>query len=988
MTRQRRVGLRRRPALGHRPRERRRGRGAVARAGRRADGPHPAARRQGQLLADGRHRPVRSVLGDPHRPGPRVRPRRRARCTTRTATGSWSSGTSCSCSSTRRPTARARRCPKPSVDTGAGLERILALLQGVDSVWETDLMMPLIEAAQSVTGKSYRVGDYDASRQLRDARARRARPLVDDARQRRRVPVERGPRVRAAPHHPPRRAVRVPARHRAARDATPRRDGDRRHGQRVPRRREEPRLRARRAHPRGGALPSHAEDRARHPRRRDHRPVGGCRAVGLDRVPAARHLRLPARAHAGDRRRALDRRRHRRVRDRDERPAHARQGGAQGRRRPTPISTCTARSSSSSAPPSSSATSATSRTSRVLAVAAQGPTTPSRSSSTARRSTPSRAARSATPARSRPTPGGPRSSTPPRRSRTCGGTPPASSTGTITVGQEATARIDVERRNAIRRNHTGTHLLHWALRRVLGDHVKQAGSWVGPDRLRFDFSHYEAVTPEQITEIERLVNAETLRNERARSFETTKTEAEAMGAIAFFGDKYGDLVRVLEAGPSVELCGGTHVSATGDIGMLKVVSESSIGSNLRRIEAVTGAASVELLQHDEALIGEIGQLVGTTTGDVVAGVQRKLDEIKTLQSELKQLRVRSSRPDAPPRSPRAPTDGIVVQRLDGLEPGDLRDLAIAVRQQPGIRRVVLMGATPSGGVGLVVGGAGRARASRPPTSSSPRRAPSAAVAAARATSPRPEARTRRASTRPCASRRRPPPRERATAGAGCGRSVSTPAPSESVSRSATCRARSPRHCRCCSAAARRATTSRELARIARDEEAEVIVVGLPHQHGRIARRVGKGCHGLRRAARYGVRRAGRDARRASHQRPGRARHARRRTRRARAPPARRQGRRRDHAAVVARRSPEPSVIRGDSDTDRPRVRLVRRRMGRGRRGAGARGHAAPVAHREVDRVEHPRARRRAGDHRRLGRLVVPRPQVDPTASSPSRWRSP
>ncbi len=209
--------------------------------------------------------------------------------------------------------------------------------------------------------------------------------------------------------------------------------------------------------------------------------------------------------------------------------------------------------------------------------------------------------------------------------------------GTVAAGQEATARIDVDRRAAIRRNHTGTHLLHWALRRVLGEHVKQAGSHVGPDRLRFDFSHYESVTEAEIEQIEQLVNAETLGNQRARAFETTKTEAEAMGAIAFFGDKYGDLVRVLEAGPSVELCGGTHVRATGDIGLLKVVSEASIGSNLRRIEAVTGAASVELLQRDERVLAEISELVGST-GDVVDGVRRKVDEIKSLQAEVKQIR--------------------------------------------------------------------------------------------------------------------------------------------------------------------------------------------------------------------------------------------------------------------------------------------------------------------------------------------------------------
>ena len=271
--------------------------------------------------------------------------------------------------------------------------------------------------------------------------------------------------------------------------------------------------------------------------------------------------------------------------------------------------------------------------------------------------------------------------------------------GTIEAGQQAEARIDVERRDAIRRNHTGTHLLHWALRNVLGDHVKQAGSWVGPDRLRFDFSHYEAVTRDQITEIERLVNDQTLRNERVRAFETSMNEAEAMGAVAFFGDKYGDIVRVLEAGPSIELCGGTHVSATGDIGTMKIVSEASIGSNLRRIEAVTGAASVELLQRDERLLEEIGQLVGAPGGDVLGGVRRRLDEIKELQTELKQMRARLASGRASEIAASA-VDGVVVERVDGLEPGDLRDLAIAVRQQ-GTRRVVLMGQTPTGGVSLV-----------------------------------------------------------------------------------------------------------------------------------------------------------------------------------------------------------------------------------------------------------------------------------------------
>jgi alanyl-tRNA synthetase len=272
--------------------------------------------------------------------------------------------------------------------------------------------------------------------------------------------------------------------------------------------------------------------------------------------------------------------------------------------------------------------------------------------------------------------------------------------GEVVVGQAAIAEIDSVRRDAIRRNHTATHLLHHALRKVLGDHVKQAGSMVGPDRLRFDFSHYEAVSAEQIAEIESLVNSETLANEPTRAYETTKDEAEALGAIAFFGDKYGDIVRVLEAGSSVELCGGTHVRATGDIGTVKVVSEASIGSNLRRIEAITGSASVELLQRDERLLTETARLLGSQTDDVLGGVQRKLDEIKSLTDEVKSLRGQLAVGRAGAIAADADA-GSVVTRIDGLAPGDLRELAIAVRQQPDVDTVVLIGETPSGGVGLV-----------------------------------------------------------------------------------------------------------------------------------------------------------------------------------------------------------------------------------------------------------------------------------------------
>jgi alanyl-tRNA synthetase len=273
--------------------------------------------------------------------------------------------------------------------------------------------------------------------------------------------------------------------------------------------------------------------------------------------------------------------------------------------------------------------------------------------------------------------------------------------GEVEVGQEAVAVIDATRRDAIRRNHTGTHILHWALREVLGDHVKQQGSLVAPDRLRFDFSHFEPVTPEQVAAIEDLANREILSNAAVRHFETTKAEAERLGAIAFFGEKYGEVVRVLEAGEhSVELCGGTHVRALGDIGPLKIVSESSIGSNLRRVEAVTGLGTIERLRHEEDLLAEAADRLGVAPEGLVEGVDKRLAELKDLRDEVRQLRKAQATAGAAALAGEA-VDGVVVARRDGVERDDLRELAIAVRDQPGVRAVVLGGAPPNGGAAIV-----------------------------------------------------------------------------------------------------------------------------------------------------------------------------------------------------------------------------------------------------------------------------------------------
>jgi alanyl-tRNA synthetase len=273
--------------------------------------------------------------------------------------------------------------------------------------------------------------------------------------------------------------------------------------------------------------------------------------------------------------------------------------------------------------------------------------------------------------------------------------------GEVAVGDRVEAAIDVDRRSAIRRNHTGTHLLHWALREVLGSHVKQQGSWVGPDRLRFDFSHFEAVTPEQIVAIEDLVNHDVLANDVVHHFETSKEEATSRGAIAFFGEKYGDVVRVLEAGPhSVELCGGTHVSRTGDIGPVKIISETSIGSNLRRIEAVTGTGPIERIRREEAELAAAAERIGVPRPELLDGIDKRLAELRDLRAEVKALRAKLATGGAADLADSA-VDGVVVARVDGLARDDLRSLGVAVRDQPDVRAVVLIGAPEGGGVALV-----------------------------------------------------------------------------------------------------------------------------------------------------------------------------------------------------------------------------------------------------------------------------------------------
>jgi alanyl-tRNA synthetase len=283
----------------------------------------------------------------------------------------------------------------------------------------------------------------------------------------------------------------------------------------------------------------------------------------------------------------------------------------------------------------------------------------------------------------------------------------ATVTGELLAGQDALATIDGVRRDALRRNHTGTHLLHAALRTVLGDHVRQQGSRVAPDYLRFDFSHPGNVAPEELAEVARFANADVLTDADVIVEETTKAEAEAMGALAFFDYKYGERVRVVRAGPhSIELCGGTHVGALGMIGPITVTSESSIGSNVRRLFAVTGASALDRVLAREGLLAEAASLLRTEPEHVPEAIDRLLERQKAVERSLEQARSRELRAEAASLGAEA-VDGVVVARRDGLDPDALRDLAQAARTSAGLRAVVVGGSPDAIKASLAVSADGK-----------------------------------------------------------------------------------------------------------------------------------------------------------------------------------------------------------------------------------------------------------------------------------------
>jgi alanyl-tRNA synthetase len=269
------------------------------------------------------------------------------------------------------------------------------------------------------------------------------------------------------------------------------------------------------------------------------------------------------------------------------------------------------------------------------------------------------------------------------------------------------AAVTDDVRDSTRRNHTATHLLHAALRQILGSHVKQAGSLVAPDRLRFDFVHTGAVTAAQLDQIETLVNDQIRRNTPVVTEIRATDEAIAAGAIALFGEKYGDRVRVVTVpGFSVELCGGTHCRATGDIGLFTIEQESGVAAGVRRIEALTGAGAVRRLQERRRLVDQLLGALGAAETQALETVGKLQGEVRRLSREAHDLRMKLALGSAsePVAAPTAAIDGVqaVLRRVEGLDKAALRDLADSLKSKLTSGVVVLASSTPDGKVAIVV----------------------------------------------------------------------------------------------------------------------------------------------------------------------------------------------------------------------------------------------------------------------------------------------
>ncbi len=253
----------------------------------------------------------------------------------------------------------------------------------------------------------------------------------------------------------------------------------------------------------------------------------------------------------------------------------------------------------------------------------------------------------------------------------------------IKIGDRLIGVVDPQRRGATRRNHTATHLLHAALRQVLGTHVKQAGSVVEPGRLRFDFNHYASLTDDERSEVERLVNQQILNNTQVETQTMDLEQALSTGAMALFGEKYGDEVRVVSIPDfSRELCGGTHVNRTGDIGLFKIVYEGSISSGVRRIEAITGQGALERFQDATAQLTRVGELLHASDTAAVPSLEKLLEQQKSLERQVDQLKTRLAQQQVDKLAGnRIGSTTVLAERLEGLDAKQLRTLADSLRNK-------------------------------------------------------------------------------------------------------------------------------------------------------------------------------------------------------------------------------------------------------------------------------------------------------------------
>jgi len=279
--------------------------------------------------------------------------------------------------------------------------------------------------------------------------------------------------------------------------------------------------------------------------------------------------------------------------------------------------------------------------------------------------------------------------------------------GEIRLGDKLAAKVDAARRKAIMANHTATHLLHAALRKVLGTHVQQKGSLVAPDRLRFDFAHFQEITPDELLRIERLVNEEIRNNTAAETREMPYDAAVAEGAIALFGEKYEKHVRVLRMGDfSMELCGGTHVARSGDIGIFKIVSEGGVAAGVRRIEAITAAGALDYVEHTDQLVKDVAGLLRGTREDVKTKVTDALERIRQLEKENRELRNKLASGQGTDLSAGARDIAgvkLVAAQVDGADAGALRNAVDQLKDKLKSAVIVLASVDAANKITLVAG---------------------------------------------------------------------------------------------------------------------------------------------------------------------------------------------------------------------------------------------------------------------------------------------